>query len=332
MIKTKAVLFTGANAVAVEEVEIPDPGRGEVLIETLCTCVSPGTELRCLSGKQGGMSPYPFIPGYANVGRIVGGGPGVDIAEGALVLHGGTQKANRGITWGAHVGMAVRQAHDVIPLDAGTDPVAASVSRLAAIAYHGVRLSNPRPDERVAVVGLGPIGMFSALLHALTGARVAGFDLYPERVALARSLGLEAHETGGGLVATAKGVFPEGADVVVDSTGSAAVLLESSKLGRTPPWGVVLRDLPRLVIQGSYPAAISLDYHEVFYREYSILVPRDRTDFDSRVALDLIARGRLEATRLVTAVKPPDEAPAVYRGLRERPREFMTVVFDWRAP
>ena len=54
--------------------QIPDPADDELVIETLFTCISPGTESRLLSARQGGLEQYPFIPGYANVGRVIGRG------------------------------------------------------------------------------------------------------------------------------------------------------------------------------------------------------------------------------------------------------------------
>ena len=327
--KAKSILVSGVNEVTVGEVEIPSPGDGEILVETVCTCVSPGTELRCLSGKGLGNTSHPYIPGYSNVGTVIARGDGVDIEEGTLVLTGGTQKANIDTLWGGHVGMVVTEAGKALPLPDGTDPVAASAAVLAAIAYHGVRLSNPRSDESVAAVGLGPIGMFSALLHAAAGSRVVGFDLHANRVELARSLGLEAVQVEGNLANAAKAVLPEGADIVVDSTGANAVLQQSIQLGKEPPWDKVLRDTPRLVIQGSYPGDVVFNYHAAFFREYSILFPRNRTLFDVSSVLDLISRGKLPARKLVTRVCPPEGAPEVYQTLRERPQEMMTAVFEW---
>jgi NADPH:quinone reductase-like Zn-dependent oxidoreductase len=50
--------------VTLEQIEIPEPGVGEVLLEVEYTLISPGTELRCRAGKQDG-AVFPFIPGYS---------------------------------------------------------------------------------------------------------------------------------------------------------------------------------------------------------------------------------------------------------------------------
>ncbi len=329
MNKTRAILFTSIGEIALKEVEIPEPEAGEVLVESIYTCISPGTELRCLSGQQPEGTQFPYIPGYANVGRIRRCGPGVERVEGALVLSRGTVRASVSLCWGGHAGLAVVRDEQCLELPEGLDPSEAASAVLAAIAYHGVRLGNPRPDETVACVGLGPIGMFSAVLHAATGARVIGFDLFEERVAHARSLGLEAHQPEGRLADFTKAFLPEGADIVVDATGAARVLADSVALLRTPPWETVLRDVPRLVVQGSYGEPMTLSYQQAFMKEAAVLFPRNHTLFDDRAVLDLMVRGKLPASKIVGEVREPKDASEVYKTLKENPREMLTANFRW---
>ncbi len=327
--KAKAIVFEDVGRVGIQEIEIPAPGPGEILCETLFTAVSPGTELRCLSGKQEGTG-FPFIPGYANVGRVIAAGPGAGVAEGTPIMAGGTQKASVGLKWGAHCSHVVRAASDFAEVPEGVEPGEASMARLAAISYHGMRMSNPRPDEDVVVIGLGVIGLLSAWFHHVSGARVVAFDLSGARVERARKLGLEACRPEGDMDAAVRRYFPEGADVVVDSTGSAGVLRGAARLARVPAWGVVLRDRPRLLIQGSYPGDFALDYHEAFFREMSILLPRDQTLFDLKASLELIRRGKLPVRAMIGEPFRVEEAPEVYRRLREEPDAMLTAVFRWK--
>src|ERR1019366_8020868 len=100
--KTTSLLATGIDRVELVDAQIPEPGPAQVVVEALYTAVSPGTELRCLGGKQPGAT-FPFIPGYSMVGRIIARGAGVELAEGALVFCMGTEKADRPLLWGAHI-------------------------------------------------------------------------------------------------------------------------------------------------------------------------------------------------------------------------------------
>jgi 2-desacetyl-2-hydroxyethyl bacteriochlorophyllide A dehydrogenase len=207
--KTTALFATAVDRVEVVEVLVPDPAPGQVIVEAIYTAISPGTEMRCLAGKQPGIA-FPFIPGYSMVGRIVARGAGVALAEGTLVFCQGTEKADRPLAWGAHIAHALRAEDSVFPLPAGVDPLEAGLAKLGAIAYRGVRVGGTRPHDEVAVVGLGPIGQLAARLHRLAGGRVVAADLSPDRVALAKAAGIEAVVPKEGLAAAFRTLQPAG--------------------------------------------------------------------------------------------------------------------------
>lgn len=67
--KTRAVLVYGPDRTGCEDVEIPGPESGEVLVRAAFSCVSPGTELRCLANPGGVcVSAYPYVGGYSMSG------------------------------------------------------------------------------------------------------------------------------------------------------------------------------------------------------------------------------------------------------------------------
>jgi 2-desacetyl-2-hydroxyethyl bacteriochlorophyllide A dehydrogenase len=329
--KTRAILFTAPGQVEASDVEVPEPLAGEVLVEAAFSAISPGTELRCLAGKQAGTPEWPYIAGYSQSGHVAAVGEGVSLAVGTPVYCAGTTRASVGLSWGGHVAHAVRPEGEVFPLPEGVDLAEASLGHLAAIAYRGVRLGQARPHEIVANIGLGPIGMLSARLHRATGARVVAADLSPERVALAEAAGVEAFVPEGPLSEAFGKVLPEGADVVVDSTGAPAVLSQAIEVARDKPWDDSAEPGPRLVVQGSYPAEVAVPYQEAFMKEMSLHFPRDVQPRDVRTVLDLTARGLLSARDIVTELRRPEEAPKTYAELREAPGVLMSVAFDWGA-
>lgn len=326
--QTRAILFTAPKQVRLETVEIPAPEAGEVLIESIYTLISPGTELRCLSGKQDGVV-FPFIPGYSMVGRVVGRGAGVSLPEGTLVFCGGTGKASVNLAWGGHVAHAIQPEQGVYQLPEGINPLHAPVAKLAAIAYRGVRLSNPRTHETVAVIGLGAIGLLAAQLHALSGARVVAADLFPYRVANAQKAGLEAFVPQGNLGEAFRAYFPNGADVVVDATGVPSVLAQAIEVARDKSWDDSPELGARVVIQGSYAGEFSLPYAPVFMKELSLYAPRDVQPRDIRAMLDLMARGKLHLASLISEVRAPETAPQTYVALADPGAELITVAFKW---
>lgn len=327
--QSQAVLFRDVDHVTVEMVEIPSPGPGEVLIQTSYSVISPGTELRCLAGKQPNAAPWPVIPGYSLSGRIVARGEGVDLPLGASVFATGTRRASVNLMWGGHVAYAVTPAVSVFPLPGDVSMLAASALHLAAIAYHGLRLARPLPHETVVVLGLGAIGQMAARLFTAAGARVLAADLSPARVAMAQAAGVEAFAPSGALGAAVRQRLPAGADIVVDATGAAPVMHQAIEIARELGWDDSPLQGARIVVQGSYPEDISIPYQAAFLKEANILVPRDMQPRDVRAVLDLMARANFRIDDLLTTVVTPERAPEMYARLRHAASEVVTAVFVW---
>lgn len=325
-----ALIVTGVDTVELGSVEIPAPGRGEVAVDLDFTAISPGTEARAMRGQQEGVS-FPYVPGYSGAGRIAAIGPGVTLAVGTPVYVSGTQRlVGIGRAWGGHVARAVAKADAVIPLPSGCDTLAASAAHLAAIAYHGVRLARPLPDERVCVVGLGPIGLLSALIYRVAGTRVVAVDRSAARIERARALGIEAVLVSGTIADAVLPLLPDGADIVVDATGFPPALPQAVAVARTLAWGDDHAQGARFVIQGSYPVGIEIPYQAVFQRELQLLVPRACTPRDLRAVLDLVARCSLPLRDLISKVAAPTTASEVYAELRQADTTWVTAAFRWR--
>ncbi|MCD8483837.1 MAG: hypothetical protein LR015_15015 [Verrucomicrobia bacterium] len=146
--KTSTLLMTGVGRVELSETELPAIAADEILLSTAYSCISPGTELRCLAGQQAGAPAFPFIPGYALTGVVIEAGPASGWEEGARVFASGTRAAGHTRCWGGHCGHAVVKGTDAIPIPAGLDLRAAATAKLAAIAYHGLTLAQPLPHEK----------------------------------------------------------------------------------------------------------------------------------------------------------------------------------------
>lgn len=328
--KTRAIVCSGANQVELRQIEIGNPGPGELLLEALYSCISPGTEMRCLRGKQGD-AKFPFIPGYAQVCRVKEHGPGCKLADGMLVFSMGTQRADGVcIAWGAHIGHSIRKESEVQVLPAGTDPIQASASKLASIPYHGLRMAKPLPEDRVAVIGLGVIGHMAAKLYELSGAHVVACDMSDNRIEAARKAGIKALKVKGTLKEAFAADFPEGADIVVDATGVLAVLAGAVEVARELPWGNHLTPGPCIVVQGSLEENIVLPYTPAFLREARILVPRSEQDRDREAIYAMIARKAISLKSVISDIRSPDAAQATYSDLMQKDTKLMTVVFDWK--
>jgi len=330
--------FTAQSVVRVKEEEL-DLGRlgdDEAVIRNEASIISPGTELARLAGIEPDTG-FPLRPGYGSVGIIEAAGAGItDFAVGDRVFYAGAHASvqrfrhNQGHQWG-----------HLFRVPGGLDPVDASLGCMAEIAMTAPNLSAIRLGDTVAVFGLGIVGLLSALLYKLKGARVVGLDPVPQRCELARSLGLDAAFDCGPerqVEAIREWTGGRGADVCVDAVGHSAVI-QSCIFAARELGEILLLGSPRVPYHGDLTAAF-WDVHlkgkvvrgAHMYR-YPVK-PQRGCAMDVEWAFDTvfacIANGSLPARRLISHVIRPEEAPAAYEGLKNRPHEYQAVVIDWR--
>ena len=203
----------------VEEVPIPVPRAGMALVKTAASLVSAGTERMVVefaekslvgkarsrpdlvkqvlekAGREGLVNTVqsafdrldqPMALGYSSAGTIVALGPNM---QGFKV---GQRVACAGGGYAVHAEYAVVPSKLLTPLPKNVDFESAAFATLGAIAMHGFRLADPQVGERVAIIGLGLLGLLTAQIASAAGCLVFGIDMDIKRVALASSLGLPA--------------------------------------------------------------------------------------------------------------------------------------------
>lgn len=329
-----AIVFTRPGNVEVREVDIPDPGPGEVLVRTVYSGVSQGTERWLLTGRYNNLGEhpdenYPCFPGYQAAGRVEAVGEGVgDIAPGDKVMLQGTRFAdprlrNPGPGLASHVGLLVARADTVVPLAAEVDLAEASLYRMAGVARHGARLTGISEGDLAVVIGLGMIGQMAAQAARRRGAQVIGADLIDSRVAAAAKYSAD--------VAVNPSVTPldevlrdkghDGADVVVDTTGSSSIFDACVDL---------VRYEGRICLQGYYPDPIPVRFHPTHLKRATVTFPCawDGPDADAELAADLAAR-RIAIAPLITHRVPFTDAAAAYDLVVNAPEQTLGMVFDW---
>jgi L-iditol 2-dehydrogenase len=204
------------------------------------------------------------------------------------------------------------------------------MAMLVAIALRGLNVARPRPLDKIAVIGLGPIGLLSARLFQGQGCTVLGMDREPARVRLAADGGLDACLVGKSIADTVRSRFGSGADIVVDATGSGPVLRGSMEAAKDLAWGDSDALGSKLVIQGSYSGDFNLPYHKAFRKELNIFIPRDVTPREISAAIGIIAENKCLVDDLITCCDDPKHSPRAY-SLLQSDRSQMTAAFDWTS-
>src|SRR5512142_1026275 len=128
----------------------------------------------------------PMGLGYSSAGTIV------ELGADMQGFQVGQRVACAGGGYAVHAEYAVVPRNLLAALPENVDFESAAFATLGAIAMHGFRLAQPQVGERVAVIGLGLLGLLTIQIAAAGGCEVFGIDIDPARVRLAVSLGLRA--------------------------------------------------------------------------------------------------------------------------------------------
>jgi predicted dehydrogenase/threonine dehydrogenase-like Zn-dependent dehydrogenase len=125
------------------------------------------------------------VTGYSAAGIVLEVGKNIkDVAVGARVACAGAGIAN-------HAEYIEVPRNLLVKVPEGVDFTEASTVTLGAIALQGVRRSDPKLGEFVAVLGLGILGQITVQLLKANGSRVIGTDLDEKRVEKALELGMD---------------------------------------------------------------------------------------------------------------------------------------------
>jgi len=119
--QTHAVVFEQPQRIGLRQLEVAQPGHADVIVETIWSGISAGTEKLLFEGRMPqfpGMG-YPLVPGYESVGRVVSAGSDCrgDI-EGRLVFVPGARGyQDAAALFGASASRLVTASDRVIPID-----------------------------------------------------------------------------------------------------------------------------------------------------------------------------------------------------------------------
>src|SRR3954471_16488181 len=207
-----AVVTAFDRPLEIQELSIPAPGPGEVLVrmETSGLC---HTDIHAAHGDWPVKPVPPFVPGHEGVGRVEKLGPGVtERAVGERVAiawlgyasgHcryciGGWEtlcesQHNSGYSVdGSLAEYAVVAAAYAVPVPAGVSPRdAAPLSCAGVTTYKAIKVARVQPAETVAIFGVGGLGHLALQYARIVGGLVIGVDVEPEKLRMATELGAD---------------------------------------------------------------------------------------------------------------------------------------------
>ncbi len=242
-----------------EATELPEPELrpGHALLEVL-SCGVCFTDVKTSRGRQ----PYsadlelPHVPGHEICARVVASDPPVlDPGTVVVVYHlwpcrrcarcraGDEQLCLNPQGWTGFTTDGGFRQRMVAPLDRlavvppEIDPIhAAPLTCALGTGYRAVvNRGQVQPGSRVAVIGLGGVGVHAVQIARAVGARAVGIDASERALDVTRGLGIEAHDAAdpdleARLLASTDG---EGMDVVLDTVGTVETLQRAFRITRS---------------------------------------------------------------------------------------------------
>ena len=356
-VKRRAVLFTAPGAVEVCTEEMAPPQGNELLIETVVSAISAGTEMLFYRGQvPAGMAAdssiagltdevrYPLKYGYACVGRICEfAGPLARQAE-PTEADGPTDAAgaeeNRYyFAFHPHESHFYASPQALLPVPEGILPRQAALLPNAETAVNLVMDGAPLVGERAVVMGLGIVGLLTtALLAQFPLAALIAVDPLPHRRRLARRLGAsQAIDPGGAdgpealQEALADGGERHGVDLIYELSGQPAALDAA----------VSAAGFDSRIVVGSWygtkPATLQLggSFHRNRIRlissQVSTIAPQLRGRWTKarrmESAWQLLAK--LPADELISHRFPLEQADEAYRLIDSCPEQTLQVILDY---
>jgi len=330
----KAAVLEDLEKIVVKEVETPKIGRGEILVRVK-SCAVCGSDLRIYHRGNPRVKP-PQIIGHEVAGEVVKVGEGIEnfkvgdrVALGADVPCGVCRFCRNGLGNNCPLNYAIGYQFqggfaEYIPLNEltvkygplhlipdGLSFDEASLAEPLACCINGYELANLKLGDTVVIIGAGPVGLMLVELAKNLGAgKVILSQRSKKRLEISRNFSADIYissseedfvkrvmeETGG-----------EGADVVMVACANPSAQEEALKVvghrGRVNFFGGLPPGSPR----------ISIDSNLIHYKECFVLGSHGSVPRQHKLALELLAKGRIKGRDFITHHFSLDEIEEAFK-------------------
>lgn len=335
--KLKQIIFTEKNKAEFLDVDCPSLGPKDVMVETMVSTISCGTERANLTGDPnvsitGGSGVFfPRYPGYNSAGIVREIGPDVTtVKPGDRVV----------VFWGVHKSYNIISEDNIVKIeDENVSFETGAMSLIASFPMAAIRKTRVEMGESAMVMGLGILGMIAVkLLRACGAVPIIAADPNPARreIALKNGADYALDPLADGFAEKVKELTNGGVNAAIEVTGVGAGFNETldcmAKMGRVALLGCTRNSDftvdyykkihgPGITIIGAHTAARpDVDSYPGWFTQ------RD----DIKVILNMCAKDRLCLENLVEETHSPEECGEVYNRLAFDKNFPVVLQFDWR--
>ena len=314
------------------EESLPALGADDVLVETICSAISAGTEMLIYRGQFPQLADahdnlssdlkYPLAYGYASVGRIKETGPQVDRSLLNNLVFG----------FQPHTTHFIARMDSLILIPASLPAEAGCFLPNMETAVNLVQDAAPILGERALVLGQGVIGLLvAALLHEFPLETLVTSDCYEIRRLASQDIGIRTSFDPTKMNQPAH--LQNNFDLSIELSGRPETLNDA----------LALTAFSGRILIGSWygEKRAEIDLGGAFHRsriklissQVSSIAPelRGRWDKARRFGVALEALKRIQPQKWITHRFPIEEAAKAYELLDQNPQETIQVLFDYQA-
>ena len=326
----RSVWFVGPRQVEIREEDLPALRDGQVLVHTVCSGISAGTEMLAYRGQLdpdmaldetigalGGTFRYPFRYGYSCVGHVEESRSALGVGDLVFAFH-------------PHQDRFVLDAAAAVPLGE-RDARAATLLPMVETALQITLDAGHVLGDTVVVVGLGVVGLLTVELLQRAGARVIAVDPLAWRREVVTGSSATAVAPDDVTAAMEDAGCRDGVGLVIEVSGNPAVLGDAL--------GLLAHEGTALVASWYGTRDVSLPLGGAFHRrrltirstQVSTIPARlsARWDRRRRQAETVALLGSLPLQTLATHTIPFEEAAKAYTAIDDRVEGLLHVALGY---
>lgn len=330
---TKGVVFTGPCEVEFRDVRCPEPGPDDVVVRTSQSWISNGTEGSYLRGErsdgdrawvEGDPLPFPVVAGYQKIGIVESIGDNVThVAPGDQVFCTIGHVEGMHHTYAGQLAVSVAPSNNVWKIPDGCDPLSFAGLVLVQVGYNAGMRPPVSNGDLAVVIGDGLVGHWTAQTLHNRGATVVLVGRHDYRLELARDSEtmLTVNSNKESWIDFVKETFGETVAVGVDTVGSISLMEDLFSVSKR--YG-------HLVSAGFYGTDDCMHLQPPRYREMSIDLVSGWVPERMAETLDVVAKGEITTTELITHHFPAERAADAWKLILEKSEPVLGVILDWQ--
>ena len=191
-----------------------------------------------------------------------------------------------------------------------------------SIAYHALSRAKIEPTDKILVVGSGPIGLFALISAKLRGATVYVSDMLEGRLKTALQYGAD-----GVIDVSKQDLMKEtenitggkGFDVCVEACGQSVTFLNCIDAAAFAG---------NIILIGNGKKETTFLHSVLLKKELNVFGSRNAYTKDFKALIQLVAQGRVDVMKMVSAIYPMDKADDAFKALASNDGSLKKVLIE----